>query len=274
MSLAPSVPDEPEDDAVLTVATPTRQGIQSVEIAMTVLESVERGLGPMTLSQVAAGCGMVPSKVHRYLVSLRRAGLIVQSPVTALYDLGPALRRLGAEALRRIDEVSAASEHLPGLRDRTRQSVNLSVWGDNGPIVVRWEYGAHVLPITVRVGATLPLLESSAGRVFLAYLPESLTIPVLTSSATGNGLAGDKIERLKREVARTGVAKTVDGVIPGLVTLAAPVFTTGSSVPLAVALTLPTSLSTPALLETVTAELLASTRRMTAELGGSPPNIS
>ena len=97
---------------------------------------------------------------------------------------------------------------------------------------------------------------------------------MLASSTTGNDLAKDKVEQLKREVARAGVAKTVDGVIPGLVTLAAPVFTTGSSVPLAVALTLPKSLSTPALLETVTAELLSTTRRMTAELGGSPPTSS
>lgn len=236
---------------------------------MTVLESVERGLGPMTLSQVAMGCGLAPSKVHRYLVSLRRAGLIVQSPVTGLYDLGPALRRLGAEALRRMDEVSAASEHLPGLRDRTRQSVNLSVWGDGGPVVVRWEYGAHVLPITVRVGATLPLLESSAGRVFLAFMPRSLTDPVLASSDTDADLTAEQIRHIQREVVRTGVAETTDGVIPGLVTLAAPVFTAGSSLPLAVALTLPKSLSTPALLEEVRRELLVTTHEMTAELGGS-----
>lgn len=46
---------------------------------MTVLEAIEHGLGPR-MSQVAAGCDMAPSKAHRYLVSMRRAGLIAQSP--------------------------------------------------------------------------------------------------------------------------------------------------------------------------------------------------
>lgn len=262
--IEPTDPEATEGVAALS----TRQGIQSVEIAMTVLEAIEHGLGPMTLSQVAAGCGMAPSKAHRYLVSLRRAGLIARSPVTGLYDLGPAMRRLGAEALRRMDEVSAASEYLPGLRDRTQQSVNLSVWGESGPVIVRWEYGAHVLPITVRVGATLPLLPSSAGRVFLAVLPESLTAVVLAQHDAATRPGPEELAALREEVTRTGVSVTFDGVIPGVTTLAAPVWSTGSSIPLVVALTLPSAVCTQALLDSVTTELLVTTRAMTADLGG------
>src|ERR1700752_4741229 len=139
-------------------APDARQGIQSVEIAMRVLLALERGAGPMTLTQIAEGCGRQASKVHRYLVSLGRVGLVSQSPRSGRYDLGPSLRRLGMEALRRMDEVGLASEYLPGLRDRTRHAVNLAVWGDHGPVVVRWDYGSYALPITVRVGATLPML--------------------------------------------------------------------------------------------------------------------
>jgi hypothetical protein len=35
-----------------------RQGIQSVENAMTVLLALERGAGPMALTQIAESCGM------------------------------------------------------------------------------------------------------------------------------------------------------------------------------------------------------------------------
>src|ERR1700704_4775305 len=131
-------------------AADARQGIQSVEIAMTVLEALERGAGPMTLTQVAEGCGMQASKVHRYLVSLGRAGLVSQSPRSGRYDLGPSMRRLGAEALRRMDEVGLASEYLPGLRDRTGHAVGLFVWGEHGPVLVRAEHGSDVLPMIVR----------------------------------------------------------------------------------------------------------------------------
>src|ERR1700752_713850 len=160
-------------------APDARQGIQSVEIAMRVLLALERGAGPMTLTQIAEGCGMQASKVHRYLVSLGRVGLVSQSPRSGRYDLGPSMRRLGAEAFRRMDEVGLASEYLPALRDRTKHTVALLVWGERGPVDVRWEHGAYPLPITLRVGATLPVLPTSAGRVFLSYLPAAMTEPIV-----------------------------------------------------------------------------------------------
>src|SRR3954452_25396349 len=79
-----------------------RQGIQSVELAMTVLQALEEGLGPMSLTQIAAAADMSPSKAHRYLVSLGRVGLVSQSHRSGLYDMGPAMRRLGIESLRRM----------------------------------------------------------------------------------------------------------------------------------------------------------------------------
>lgn len=250
-----------------------RQGIQSVELAMTVLRALEEGRGPMSLTQLAAASGMGASKAHRYLVSLGRVGLVTQSRSSGLYDMGPSLRRLGMEALRRMDEVSLASEHLPGLRDRTRHAVNLAVWGEHGPVIVRWDYGSYALPITVRVGATLPMLSSSVGRVYLAHLPETLTGPVLRGereSGTHADVPDAEIARIKETVLRDGVALTSGGVIPGVTSAAAPVFTAGS-LPLVVAIALPAREATDEVLAAVTAELRSTTTAMSAELGHSAP---
>ena len=247
-----------------------RQGIQSVEIAMTVLQALERGLGPMSLTQIAAASGMGASKVHRYLVSLCRIGLVAQSRSSGSYDLGPAMRRLGVEALRRVDEVGIASEHLPGLRDRTRHAVNLAVWGDNGPVMVRWDYGSYALPITVRVGATLPMVSSSVGRVFLAHLPDTLTDPVLRGeleSGRSRELPAGELSRIRAEVRREGYALTSGGVIPGVASVAAPVFTAAGPLPLAVGVVLPARAAADAAVADIAAELLRTTRAMSAELG-------
>jgi len=246
-----------------------RQGIQSVELAMTVLQALEQEMGPMSLTQIAAASGMGVSKAHRYLVSLTRIGLVAQSRRSGLYDLGPSLRRLGMEALRRMDEVGLASEYLPGLRDRTRHAVNLAVWGDHGPVVVRWDYGSYALPITVRVGATLPMLTSSVGRVYLAYLPETLTGPVIQAEqeSSPNPLSDPEIARITAVVRQDGVALTSGGVIPGVTSVAAPVFTAIDSLPLAVALALPARHATDEVLAKVTEELRTTTSTMSAELG-------
>lgn len=240
---------------------------------MTVLQAMESGAGPMSLSQIAACSNMQPNKVHRYLVSLTRAGLVARSPTSGLYDLGSSMRRLGAEALRRMDKVSLASEYLPGLRDRTRHSVNLAVWGDHGPVIVRWDYGAYALPITVRIGATMPLLASAVGQVFLAYLPETMTEPVLKAEHPPDDpspLTDEDITRAKAAVRHDGLASTSGGLIPGLASVAAPVFTTTASLPLVVAIAMPKPLATPDVLRSVSTDLLDATRAMSTELGYTP----
>jgi DNA-binding IclR family transcriptional regulator len=263
-----------DDEAGPVPSSSARQGIQSVELAMLVLEAIERGLGPMSLTQIAASSRMQPSKAHRYLVSLTRIGLVAQSPVTGLYDLGPAMRRLGVESLRRLDEVSLVTEHLPGLRDRTGHAVNLAVWGEHGPVIVRWEYGAYALPITVRVGATMPLLTSAVGLAYLAHLPDTLIEPVLRAQLDADAAdapdAG-RIAGLRAQVLRDGFASTVGGVIPGVTSLAAPVFGVGESLPLVLALAMPSRAVSAQQLPQLSAELLRTARAASTDLGTAAP---
>jgi DNA-binding IclR family transcriptional regulator len=259
----------PEDGQESSAA---RQGIQSVELAMTVLQALEQGFGPMSLTQIATAAEMSPSKAHRYLVSLGRVGLITQSHRSGLYDLGPAMRRLGIESLRRMDEVGLSSEHLPGLRDRTTHAVNLAVWGDYGPVLVRWDYGAHPLPVTIRLGATLPLLSSAVGRVYLAHLPDTVTEPVLRSQLAPEPVTvrtREEVKRLRAEVLELRVAVTSGSLIPGLASIAAPVFGAADSLPLVVALALPTRLADSATMTELRVELLRTTALIAADLGGT-----
>jgi hypothetical protein len=105
-----------------------QQGIQSIEVGAQVLRALEAGRGPLALSEVARNCAMHPAKVHRYLVSLVRAGLASQDARTGQYDLGPAARHLGVEALRRMDAESIAAAYTSRLRDQTDHTTNVAVW--------------------------------------------------------------------------------------------------------------------------------------------------
>lgn len=49
-------------------------GLKSLDIALGVLAFMARQQGPMTLSDIARGCDMPPSKAHRYLASLSLRG--------------------------------------------------------------------------------------------------------------------------------------------------------------------------------------------------------
>jgi DNA-binding IclR family transcriptional regulator len=268
--VASNGPAESGESADLTAPDDLgRNGIQSVETAMRVLLALESGGGALSLSAIAQASGMQPSKAHRYLVSLGRIGLTSQDPASGCYDFGSALRRLGAEALRRTNEVGLVSSHATRLRDRTGHSVNLAVWGDRGPLVVSWAYGTRPLPLTVRVGATLPLLTSSVGQIFLAHLPESLTDEVLGEELRGKdtGWTKERVAATRAETREQGHAVTHSGVIPGIISVAAPVFAAGDPLPLAISVVLPESAGTSDHLAEVTAELHHTVTAASQELG-------
>nr|WP_157647636.1 IclR family transcriptional regulator C-terminal domain-containing protein [Actinomycetospora chiangmaiensis] len=69
------------------------------------------------------------------------------------------------------------------------------------------------------------------------------------------------------EVQDRGYALTSGGVIPGVTSVAAPVFTAGESLPLAVAVALPARTATGAEIDRVVGALLSITATMSSELG-------
>jgi DNA-binding IclR family transcriptional regulator len=249
-----------------------QRGIQSVEVAMQALEAIERLGRAASLSTVATEAGLASSTTHRYLVSLTRVGLVAQDATTGRYDLGPAARRLGIEAIRRSDDINLASSTAGAVRNETGHTVNVSVWGDGGATVVRWEHGRYPLPIMARVGSTLPLADSSVGRVFLAYLPTSTTQSVLRDQQHGQPAwpGSDTLIEDLAVVRDRGVAKTVGGVIPGLIVLAAPVFGPGDVLTIVLGAFVPSAMGTSSVLASVEKHLVAATKALSADLGGSP----
>src|ERR1700744_2339295 len=124
-----------------------RKGIQSIEVGIAVLECIERAGGPTSLSRIAQSCGMTPSKVHFYLVSLARVGLVSQDSLGGLYRLGPAALRLGLSALAPRDVLELARNEMARLSALTRDTVFLSVWGHNGATVISRFDGVNVAPL-------------------------------------------------------------------------------------------------------------------------------
>jgi DNA-binding IclR family transcriptional regulator len=247
----------------------SKQGIQSIEVGSRVLLALARHDGPSMLSEVAKGSGMHPSKVHRYLVSLVRVGLASQDVNTGLYDLGPATRYLGIEALRRPDAVSIASAYATRLRDTTGHAVNVGIWSETGPLIVRWDSGSHVLPIAMRVGSILPLLDSAIGYVFLAYLPRRGTSAVLKRQQRQREtrlLPPDAVDAIVNDVRRDGFASAT-GLIFGLGALSAPVFGADGTLELALGLAMPRRMFTDAAVARLSVRLRSTADEISHDLG-------
>ena len=168
-----------------------KQGVQSLEVGMSILRAMAAGKRAMMLKDIAAATEMPPSKVHRYLVSLIRSGLVEQDPMTSRYDLGAFALNLGLVALDRIDRIRLGLNAIVNLRDAVNETTALGVWSPQGPIVIRWERPRRPITVNVVAGTPLAILNSALGRAFAAWLPEAATDAAIQAElATGKGPTG------------------------------------------------------------------------------------
>lgn len=217
-----------------------KHGVQSFEVGMQVLQAILGGHRGMMLKEIAEAAGMSPSKVHRYLVSMVRSGLVEQERASARYDLGPLAFHIGLVASDRLDFIQAGLDAIATLRDEINEVTALAAWSDNGPVVVRWERPQKPISVSVVTGSAQSLLTTAVGRAFAAYLP-----PARTDGLLGRELAGGTLPRELRS--RAAVEKLLrqtraDGLsvverhhhAAGAVSLGAPVFDARGDVTLAI----------------------------------------
>jgi len=207
-----------------------KHGVQSLEIGMGILRAMVRGQRAMMLKDIAAAAGMAPSKAHRYLVSLIRAGLVEQDPLTSRYDLGPFALNIGLVAIDRIDRIRLGLTAIAELRDRINETTALGIWSERGPVIVRWERPRRPITVNVVTGAQLHLLNSAAGRVFAAWMPKMRMAPLIAEEIRTLKLpeklrSKNGVEAMLARVRADGFAAIDDGYFAeGVEAVAAPVF--------------------------------------------------
>jgi DNA-binding IclR family transcriptional regulator len=210
--------------------TEGQHGVQSLEIGIGILRAIANGHRAMMLKDIAAAADMPASKVHRYMVSLVRSGLVGQDPLTSRYDLGPFALTLGLVAVDRLDRIGLGLSAIAELRDEINETTALAVWSDTGPVIVRSERPHRPITVNVVTGTALNTLTSASGRVFLAWLPKATVDPLIALELARPGLpvevqTPEAVDAMLATVRQQGVAAVADyHLVPGVAAVAAPVF--------------------------------------------------
>lgn len=201
-----------------------RSSVQAVDVAATVLDAMCDLRRPAQLKDIAKIAGLQTAKAHRYLSSLVASGLAQQSKESGLYSLGPMALRLGVTAISGNDLIHRASGALCDLCTKHQTSGHLAIWGERGPVMIRNEHGGPSIILTVALGATMPLVRSASGRVFLAHLPRRATDGIIENEKQALGLGTEEIEKICAQTRAQGFGETAGGLVPGLFAVAFPVF--------------------------------------------------
>lgn len=163
----------PADDEAPPAAVAPAHGarkpatVQSVEVALQILEGIADNDGLVRVNELARQLGMTRAKVSRHLQTLLALGLVARGRLEG-YTFGWKLLRLGRAAVRDRTLVDLAKPHMQALRDAIDHTVILSLPAPDGAVVISSVESLDAAPLTVRIAGFLPSPSSPAGRLSVA----------------------------------------------------------------------------------------------------------
>lgn len=156
------------------------------------------------------------STMHRYLQTMARADLI-QKTGEGKYAFGPLAAQIGTTALRQLHVVDLASDDMDGLCRFAGETVVLSVWGGQGPVVAHNALSKKLVEVVIHVGTPLPG-DSAQGRIFHDFLPSRGGEDPHAAKVSTESKPEEPVKNVQADI-------YVDSsYAPGLTTMAAPVF--------------------------------------------------
>jgi len=143
---------------------------QSVERAAAMLSYFTVDEPELTLAELTSKLGTSRATTHRYAMALRRVGLLRYDRPRAVYTLGPRIVELATSALAGLRIIKVAGPYMERLVDEVNETVVLSIWDGESPIVVRVADNTdRIVHLVVRTGSRLARSDSAQGKVFLAF---------------------------------------------------------------------------------------------------------
>ncbi|MFM0721821.1 IclR family transcriptional regulator [Paraburkholderia strydomiana] len=227
-----------------------QRGIQSLDSTGELLTALVTAARPLSLRDLAAAANMPPAKAFPHLVSLLKIGLLNRD-AAGCFEAGPLALELGLIGLQRLSPTREAEPEVVELAASTAMSVAMAVLGPLGPTVVRLEESARPLHVSLRVGTVLSLVNTAIGRVFAAYVADDVRAGLLAQdhlrlAGVGTGApVADKPEfapasptyaQRLAQIRADGIDTALSRPVPGISTLAAPVFDHTGSICLVLAL--------------------------------------
>src|SRR3979490_2420903 len=114
---------------------PRDGGVQSVDRALSIIETLAEDDEGYRLSDLSVRTGLSTSTVHRLLTTLEKRRFVQFDRDESMWHIGAQSFAVGSTFLRRRNFLTQALPYLRKLRDQTRETANLAVV-DNGEMIV------------------------------------------------------------------------------------------------------------------------------------------
>src|SRR6202795_1713313 len=151
---------------------PKDGGVQSVDRALLIIETLAEDDEGYRLSDLAVRTGLSPSTVHRLLTTLEKRRFVQFDRDESVWHIGAQSFAVGSTFVRRRNFVTQALPYLRKLRDQTRETANLAVVDDGAMVILTRVESRELMRSVTKVGGRVPMVASGLGKALLATYSE------------------------------------------------------------------------------------------------------
>ena len=210
-----------------------QQGVEAAEVVGVILEGLLQMPRPVRLKDLEKQTGMASAKLHRYLVSMVRGGLITKSVDGSRYDLGLLAYRIGQSATHSQDSWELLQPFLAEFMDQLQdddlgQALGIGRWVGTGATMVKWFERDSPLSIRSKPGVQLGVTTSATAKLLAAYLPPEVIQPLVVRELKERDCySAAQVKKVFQEYAQiiaSGIAHSIGARRTGLNALSTPLF--------------------------------------------------
>lgn len=252
-------------------------GVQSVDRALSIIETLAEDDEGYRLSDLAVRTGLSTSTVHRLLATLEKRRFVQFDRDGSKWHVGAQSFSVGATFARRRNFTAQAMPYLRKLRDQTRETANLAVVDDEAIIVLTRIESREIMRSLTKVGGRVAMVASGVGKAVLAtYSDEDVNgiicrqgMPRLTEKSI---VRPSELFRELQIIRRQGYAVDDEEARMGLRCIAAVVYSDCSEPLAAISVSGMTSRITDERLPVLGCIVRAVANELTLVLGGVMPS--
>lgn len=217
------------DGSRIADASDERLFIYSVEKALRILYAFNEQDRALSIAAIAKKTGFGRSATQRFVYTLEQLRYLRRDSATRLYSLTPrvldfALSYLGSDPL-----VAIALRHMGEASDKCGEAFSLTENDDIENVVVARVQSRHPISVNSSLGMRFPAFCTAPGRAIMAFQPEEQALDVIDRTdrkpLTEHTITDRKaLIALLARAREDGYAIAEQEIIPGAISVAAPVF--------------------------------------------------
>ena len=239
----------------------------ALEKGLEIIELLAAAQKPLSTRAIAESLGRSKGEIFRMLFVLVERGYLNRDPATEELTLSNRLFELGMRTPRARQLAEVAAPAMERLSEKTAQSAHLVVLNEGETVVIANAAGTGDISFTLRLGYRRPAHDATSGRVILAFQDGEARERSLQPAQLAGGLEDPGFWAMLDEIAARGFLIAESHDMPGVTDISAPILDRQGRAVASIVIPYLNRRSARTRHDEVLAELLATCRAISAELG-------